>query len=528
MVPISAIFLTLLPVVSLILVSFLSSSTSSSTDESFFHCLNASQQIYSPNTTSYSSLLSSYHENIRTSSFRAPKPFVIVTPNLESEIQAALLCSKKHGFKIRIRSGGHDYEGLSTTSNVPFIIIDLVNFRKITIDMDDETAWIQAGATLGEVYYAIANRSSVHAFPAGICPTVGVGGHISGGGFGTMLRKYGLASDNVVDAYLMDVNGKILNRKSMGEDLFWAIRGGGGASFGIILSWKIKLVNVPPKVTVFTIGKTLDQGATKLLEKWQHVAYKLDANLFIRALVQIVHGKKGEKNIRISFNSLFLGSIQELIPLMKTSFPELGLVSEDCIEMSWIKSTLYFGFYGARNGDPIDILLNRTHSDKSFFKGKSDFVKEPISENVFEGIWKMFLDEEIAFMIMDPYGGKMSKISESETSFPHRADYLYNIQYLVKWEREGHGSAKKHVEWLRKLYMYMSAHVSHSPRVAYLNYRDLDLGKDVAVGNISYIKAKVWGEKYFNKNFNRLALVKGMVDPDNFFKNEQSIPPLSA
>ncbi|KAF9590095.1 hypothetical protein IFM89_030843 [Coptis chinensis] len=121
-------------------------STSSSTDESFFHCLNASLQIYSLNTTSYSSLLSSYHETIRTSSFRAPKPFVIVTPNLESGIQAALLCSKKHGFEIRMRSGGRDSEGLSTTSNVPFIIIDLVNFRKITIDMDDETAWLQAGA----------------------------------------------------------------------------------------------------------------------------------------------------------------------------------------------------------------------------------------------------------------------------------------------------------------------------------------------------------------------------------------------
>lgn len=55
------------------------------------------------------------------------------------------------------------------------------------------------------------------------------------------MRKYGLAVDNIFDARLVDVNGTILNRESMGEDLFWDIRGGGGGSFGVILSWKIKL-----------------------------------------------------------------------------------------------------------------------------------------------------------------------------------------------------------------------------------------------------------------------------------------------
>lgn len=50
------------------------------------------------------------------------------------------------------------------------------------------------------------------------------------------MRKYGLVVDNVLDAYLIDANGKIINREAIGEDLFWAIREGGGASFGFILS----------------------------------------------------------------------------------------------------------------------------------------------------------------------------------------------------------------------------------------------------------------------------------------------------
>ena len=80
------------------------------------------------------------------------------------------------------------------------------------IYIEDETAWIQSGATLGELYYNIAKKSGILGFPAGVCPSVGVGGHFSGGGFGTLLRKYGLAANNVLDAYLIDANGKIMDR----------------------------------------------------------------------------------------------------------------------------------------------------------------------------------------------------------------------------------------------------------------------------------------------------------------------------
>lgn len=244
--------------------------TSSSILNDFYQCLSLysnlsssfSGSFYTPQDSSFSSILESSAQNLRCLTPSVPKPGFIFTPFHEIEIQASIICSKKLKIHLRVRSGGHDYEGLSYVSQIetPFILIDLSKLRSITVDIKDESAWIQAGATIGEVYYRIAEKSRTHGFPAGLCTSLGVGGHITGGAYGPMMRKYGLGADNVVDARLVDVNGRILDRQSMGEDLFWAIRGGGGGSFGIILSWKIKLVSVPAMVTVFTVGRTLEQG----------------------------------------------------------------------------------------------------------------------------------------------------------------------------------------------------------------------------------------------------------------------------
>ena len=77
---------------------------------------------------------------------------------------------------------GHDYEGLSYVSDAPFFILDLINLRSISVDVANSIAWVQIGATIGELHYRIDEKSTTLGFPAGVFPTVGVGEHFSGVG----------------------------------------------------------------------------------------------------------------------------------------------------------------------------------------------------------------------------------------------------------------------------------------------------------------------------------------------------------
>ncbi|CAI0545874.1 unnamed protein product [Linum tenue] len=375
--------------------------------DNFLHCLSTSPAanvskivFYTPANPSYPSVLQFSIHNLRFNTSAAPKPIVIVTPQTTSHIQAAISCSHKHRLHLRVRGGGHDYEGLSYVASRPFFILDLINLSSVKVDVAARTAWIQAGGTIGELYYQIGTQTTTLAFPAGVCPTVGVGGHFSGGGYGLSLRKFGLAADHIVDAHLVDVKG-------------------------------------------------------------QQVADRFPDDLFIRVILDRTETTTNSTATgRASFNSLYLGQAQSLLPLLQRDFPELG--------------------------------------------------------RALEGIWRRILrpDIEDPELIFSPYGGRMSEIPESSIPFPHRAGTRYKIQHLVYWEREGREATDRHVDWIRELYGYLAPHVSKNP--------------SNGAGFTSHEEARVWGVKYFKGNYERLVRVKTAVDPRNFFRNEQSVPPLTA
>lgn len=496
-------------------------SSSMAATDSFLQCLSASipsQLLYTQSSPSYTSVLDA---GIRNPKFltNTTRPVWIITPTNASHVQAAVLCGRRNGVRLHIRSGGHDYEGLSYRSERPetFAVLDLVNIRAVRVDAASATAWVDSGATVGEMYYAVAKADAGLAFPAGLCPTIGVGGHFSGGGIGMMMRKYGLSVDNVLDAMVVDANGRLLDKKAMGRDYFWALRGGGGESFGIVLSWKVRLVAVPRTVTVFNIQKTLAQGAVDAVTKWQTLApAALPDELTIRVVVQ---------NKQALFQSLYLGTCDQLLPVMGSRFPELGMTRADCREMSWLQSMVYIN--GGTSSTPVEVLLNRTTSLSVYTKNKSDYVKQAIPSASWEKIFPWFDGAAGAgLIILEPHGGRVGSIADGNTPYPHRSGVLYNIQYVAFWPTTTATPAVP--DWIKNVHAFMEPFVTSNPRDAYVNYRDLDIGENAVAGGVtSYENGRVWGEKYFGAaNFRRLALTKGKVDASDYFRNEQSIPPL--
>ncbi|ERN14601.1 hypothetical protein AMTR_s00038p00163720 [Amborella trichopoda] len=161
-----------------------------------------------------------------------------------------------------------------------------MNLKKVEVDVTKGTAWRGGGTTIGEAYYHIANASKDrYGFPAGTCPTVGSGGYINGGGFGHMSRKFGHSADNLLDALAVNAEGLLLKRTAMGDAMFWAIRGGGGGSWGIVVAWKLKLADINRNVTIFRIGRAEKKTVVNFVRKWQAIAYNFPNGFHLRAIL---------------------------------------------------------------------------------------------------------------------------------------------------------------------------------------------------------------------------------------------------
>ncbi|KAI3816006.1 hypothetical protein L1987_15691 [Smallanthus sonchifolius] len=310
------------PILSLLLLFISIKSSADHVTNTFIDCLNNRSEptfpitgtVYTPDNPSFSFVYYAYIRNHVFYNSTTTKPSLIITPLHVSHIQAAVICAQKHGMQMRTRSGGHDYEGLSYLSysnSTPFFILDMFNLCSVDVNIEQETAWFQTGATLGEIYYRIAEKSNIM---------------VSLVEFALRLR-------------LVDIAVEV---ESMGEDLFWAITGGGGASFGVVLAFSFKLVCVPSQVTFFDVKRTSEKGIINIAYKWFLIAHKLDNDLFVRMSFDVVTNRKGMKSIRASFPSLFLENSTRLLSLVNDNFPELGLRESHCVEMSWVESTLAY------------------------------------------------------------------------------------------------------------------------------------------------------------------------------------------
>lgn len=166
--------------------------------------------------------------------FDTRRPAAVVKVASAQDVATSLRFAQVHGVHVTARSGGHSYVGASAANNA--LVLDLRALAGVTYDAATKRAAIGAGARLYDVHVGLAARG--RAIATGTCPTVGVSGLTSGGGLGVSSRQYGLTSDALVWADVMLPDGRSITASTTSNpDVFWALRGGGGGSVGIVTRW---------------------------------------------------------------------------------------------------------------------------------------------------------------------------------------------------------------------------------------------------------------------------------------------------
>ena len=172
------------------------------------------------------------------------RPALIVRCAGVADVIRTVDLARTEGLPLAVRGGGHSIPGFSTVDGG--IVLDLSKMRGIQVDPARRTATAQAGCTWKDL--DAETQQFGLATTGGLVSSTGIAGFTTGGGIGWLMRKHGLASDNLVGADVVTADGQLVHASpSEHPDLFWGLRGGGG-NFGVVTSFEFQLHQVGPTV----------------------------------------------------------------------------------------------------------------------------------------------------------------------------------------------------------------------------------------------------------------------------------------
>ncbi|CAG8721817.1 3320_t:CDS:2 [Gigaspora margarita] len=424
-------------------------------------------------------------------------PTVLVYAIDDKDVQKAVKCAVKLGRDIVPRSGGHSYEkyGLGGRNNV--IVLDLTFVNGITINSETETAKIGAGNRLGNVYNQLNQAGFL--IPAGLCPSVGIGGHALGGGFGYYSRKYGLACDNIISMEMVNATGDILHVDSNTiSDLYFALRGAGGGSYGIVTYFVFRIHRTPPQVTYMEMAfnKANMNQVYQVFDAFNKIGPSLDDRIALKMRMN---------KSSLSINGLYLGPCTEARNAMKGFIDASNPIptSKKFIPQTFFESVETL----SKIPNKYDVV-NPKHNP-NFFKAKSFVVNKGkgLTRQAIK-VLNEFLTKDTSCKTLasfDLFGGA-ANVKDSSSSFIHR-DALYCIQMESDWEtKEQNTECTSEInKFGRTFQLFINSNES------YQDFIDRDLDH--------------WQKKYYGeKNFEKLVNIKKKYDPDNLFNFPQSIP----
>jgi FAD/FMN-containing dehydrogenase len=399
-----------------------------------------------------------------------------------ADVIAAVKTAREAGLPIAVCGGGHSFPGFSCCDNGA--MIDLRSMKGIRVDPVARRARADAGNTWSD--YDRETQAFGLASTGGMISHTGIAGLTLGGGFGWLMRKHGLAVDNLVSVDLVTADGELIHASDHeNPDLFWALRGGGG-NFGVVTSFEYNVHPVGPTVFSGIIAFPLPE-APRVLPRVQELMENASDDLStVSVMITTPEGHKA-----VGIGVCYIGDLSK---------------AEAAIAPIRTLGTVVMEQLG-----PVPYAVAQTMFDAAATPGNRYYIRSNYVDHMTEEFAGILADgyaqapSPMSAVVMPYMRGAVARVPVDATAYYHRSA-AFTFTVLGGWINPAEDSAN--VTWLKGLWSRLTPHL---PNAVYVNELEEE-GND-------RVRAA------YGPSYGRLSAVKKRYDPTNAFSLNQNIAP---
>ena len=413
------------------------------------------------------------------------RPAVIARAAGVADVIRTVDLARSEGLPLAVRGGGHSIPGFSTVDDG--IVLDLSLMKGIRVDPARRRVTAEGGCTWKDL--DAETQQFGLAVTGGLVSSTGIAGFTTGGGIGWLMRKYGLAADNLVGADVVTADGQFRTAGATEDkDLFWALRGGGG-NFGVVTSLRYRL---HPVTTVLggLVIHPLDQ-ARDLLRFYRDFCAKLPDEA--EAYAGLLTSPEGQPvaALILGYNGPLGEGEKVLAPARRFGRPVADLVGP-----------MPYGVRQTMLDEP-----NARHGLHRYWRSAfTERLSDELIDGVVDGAGRF--TSPMSALIFFYMHGAATRVPSTETAFAARRP-TWDFDAIGQWT--DHAESAKHTAWVRELWGRLEPHLEGS---AYVNH----LAED---DRPEKVRAS------YGENYRRLRELKKVYDPANLFRANANIPPAS-
>ncbi len=419
------------------------------------------------------------------------RPALIVSARGAADVVRTIEFVRDHQLILAVRGGGHNIAGNAVCDSG--VMLDLSPMRSVRVDPQRRTAVVEAGCTLADFDHDA--QAFGLATPVGINSTTGISGLTLGGGFGWLTRKHGLTIDNLLSADVVTADGRLVHASATSnDDLFWAIRGGGG-NFGVVTAFEFQLHPVGPQVLSGLIVHPFSD-ARRVLQNYRAFAAQASDDVVPWVVIRkapplpflppAVHGTEVVV-LAVFYAGDMAAGERALEPLRRFGNPIADAVGPHP----------YAGWQQA-----FDPLL--TPGARNYWKSHNfTEIDDGLIDTIIDYAGRLPSPHTEVFI--GQLGGAAGRVPVEATAYGMRdAEFVMNVH--GRWERPEEDEAG--IRWARALTADAAPFATGS---VYINFVSGDESERVPAA--------------YGANFRRLAAIKNKYDPTNLFRMNHNIQP---